>query len=67
MLAGFEGVPTTALLGQPFELGVPVAIGTGVVPVEVELDPEFVPQAVSMNANAVVSKIINQSDFRLSI
>ena len=67
MLAGVEVVPTTALLGQPYELGVLVEIGTGVVPVEVELDPEFVPQAVSMKASAVASEIISQSDFLLSI
>jgi len=68
-LAGVEVVPTTALLGQPYELTVLVAIGAVVVPVVVELDPEFefVPQAVSMKASAVASEIINQSDFRLSI
>ena len=68
-LAAVEVVPTTALLGQPFELGVLVATGTGVVPVEVELDPEFefVPHAVSMKVSAVASEIINQSDFRLLI
>jgi len=46
-----------------------VAIGAGVVPVEVEPDPEleFVPQAVSMKASAVASEIINHIDFRLSI
>jgi len=68
-LAGDEVVPTTALLGQPLEFTVLVATGAGVVPVEVEPDPEFefVPQAVSMKASAVASEIINQSDFRLSI
>jgi len=68
-LAGGDAVLTTVLLGQPYELEVLVAIGAGVVPVEVELDPEFefVPQAVSMKASAVASESINQSDFRLSI
>jgi hypothetical protein len=67
MLAGGEAVLTTVLLGQPYELGVPVAIGAGVVPVEVEPDPElvFAPQAVSTKASVVASEMINQSDFRL--
>ena len=69
MLAGAEVVPTTALLGQPFALTMLVATGAGVVPVEVELDPEFefAPQAVSMKASTVASEIITQSDFRLPI
>ena len=69
MLAGGDAVLTTVLLGQPYALGVLVAIGAGVVPVEVELDPEleFVPQAVSMKARAVASESINQSEFRLPI
>jgi len=68
-LAGVEVVLTTVLLGQPYELTVLVAIGAEVVPVEVELDPEFefAPQAVSMKASTVASESINQSDFRLSI
>jgi hypothetical protein len=67
-LAGVEDVLTTALLGQPYTLTVLVATGAGVVPFEVELDPEFefVPQAVSMKASAVAIEIITQSDFRLS-
>ena len=53
MLAGGDAVLTTVLLGQPYELGTLLAIGAGVVPVEVELDPELelVPQAVSMKAS----------------
>ncbi len=68
-LAGVEVVPTTALLGQPLEFTVLVAIGTGVVPVEAEPDPEleFVPQAVSMKTITVASEIINHIDFRLPI
>jgi hypothetical protein len=68
-LAGVEAVLTTALLGQPYTLTVLVPTGAGLVPVEVELDPEleFVPQAVSMKASAVTSEIINHNDFRLSI
>jgi hypothetical protein len=68
-LAGVGVVLTTVLLGQPYELTVLVAIGAEVVPVEVELDPEFefAPQAVSMKVSTVASESINQSDFRLSI
>ena len=69
MLADGDAVLTTVLLGQPYELGVLVATGAGLVPVEVEPDPEleFVPQAVSMKASAVASESINQSEFRLLI
>ena len=67
MLAGVEAVLITVLLGQPFVAL--VAIGAGVFPLEVELDPEpevvFDPQAVSTKANAVASEMINQSDFLL--
>jgi len=68
-LAGGDVVVITVLLGQPYELGVLVAIGAGVVPVEVELDPELelAPQAVSIKASAVASESINQSEFRLLI
>ena len=69
ILAGAGEVLTTALLGQPCALTALVATGAGVVPVEVEPDPELVfePQAVSMKASAAANEITNQSDFRLSI
>ena len=64
-----DAVLITVLLGQPYVLEVLVAIGAGVVPVEVELDPELelAPQDVSMKASAVASESINQSEFRLPI
>lgn len=68
-LAGGDAVLITVLLGHPYELGLLVAIGAGVVPVEVVPDPELelAPQAVSMKASAVASESINQSEFRLPI
>jgi hypothetical protein len=69
MLAGVEAELMTVLLGQPFVFVALVAIGAGVFPLEVEPDPEpelvFDPQAVSTNASAVASEMINQNDFLL--
>ena len=67
-VAGAGAVPTTALLGQPLGLTLPVEVevgtGEGTDPVDVDPDP-FAPQAASNKGIAAASETSKKNDRRL--